>query len=81
VKDTSRKKFIIGTEIGILHRLRRENPGKEFVPAYEGAVCPNMKLNTLERVYASLKEEIHPVRVPDQAAKKARQALERMLSL
>ncbi|MDH5461342.1 MAG: quinolinate synthase NadA [Candidatus Bathyarchaeota archaeon] len=81
VKDTPRKKFIIGTEIGIIHRLRKENPGKEFVPAYEGAVCPNMKLNTLERVYASLKEEIHPVRVPNQAAKKARQALEKMLSL
>jgi len=79
-KETSEKKFIIGTEIGIIHRLKIENPKKEFIPAYEGAVCPNMKLNTLERIYASLKEEIHPVRVPDHVAKKARKALEKMLN-
>ena len=81
VRETSGKKFIIGTEIGIMHRLKKENPEKEFIPAYEGAVCPNMKLNTLERVYASLKEEIHPIRVPNQVAKKARNALEKMLAI
>jgi quinolinate synthase len=81
VKETSGKKFIIGTEIGIIHRLKKENPVKEFIPAYERAVCPNMKLNTLERIYASLKEEIHSVAVPNQVAKKARKALEKMLTI
>lgn len=81
VKETSGRKFIIGTEIGIIHRLEKENPRKEFIAAYEGAICPNMKLNTLERIYASLKEEIHPVTVPSQVAKKARKALEKMLTI
>lgn len=81
VKETPRKKFIIGTEIGIIHRLKKENPKKEFIPAYEGAICPNMKLNTLERIYASLKEETHPVTVSNQVAKKARKALEKMLAI
>jgi len=80
VKEVSGKKFIVGTEIGIIHRLKKDNPGKEFIPAYEGAVCPNMKLNTLERIYASLKEETHPVTVPNRLAKKARKALEKMLN-
>jgi len=81
VKETSGKKFIIGTEIGIIHRLKKETPRKEFIPAYEGAVCPNMKLNTLERIYASLKEETHLIAVPSQVAKKARKALEKMLTI
>lgn len=81
VKETSGRKFIIGTEIGIIHRLEKENPRKEFIAAYEGAVCPNMKLNTLERIYASLKEEMHLVTVPSQVAKKARKALEKMLTI
>jgi len=80
VKETPRRKFIVGTEIGIIHRLKKDNLGKEFIVAYEGAVCPNMKLNTLERIYGSLKEEIHPIIVPKQVAKKARKALEKMLN-
>lgn len=80
-KETNAHKFIIGTENGIIHRLKKENPGKEFLPAYDGAICPNMKLNTLERIYSSLKEEKHLITVPNPVAKKARKALERMLSI
>ena len=80
-KETTASKYIIGTENGIIHRLKKENPGKEFLPAYDGAICPNMKLNTLERIYLSLKEEKHHVTVPKPVAKKARKALERMLSI
>ncbi|KPV65173.1 MAG: Quinolinate synthase A [Candidatus Bathyarchaeota archaeon BA1] len=80
-RGSSAIKYIIATEIGIIHRLKKENPGKDFLPAYEGAVCPNMKLNTLERVHLSLKEEKYPVTVPKPVAKKARKALERMYSL
>ena len=74
------RKFVIGTESGIIHRLKKENPTKEFFLAYDGAICPNMKLNTLERLYVALKEEIHPVSVPKPVMKKARKALESMFS-
>jgi quinolinate synthase len=80
-KQSTAKRYIIATEVGILHRLKKENPGKEFIIAYDGAICPNMKLNTLERIYLSLKEEKHQVTVPDTVAKEARKALERMFSL
>jgi quinolinate synthase len=73
--------FIVGTEEGLLHRLRKDNPGKKFVLAYDGAVCPNMKLNTLDRLYVALKEEKHLVSVPEPVAKKARKALERMFEV
>lgn len=78
---SSARKFIIGTEVGILHKLRKENPGKQFVPAYGGATCNAMKLTTLERLYRSLKDEQNVVVVPRSVAKKASQSLERMLSL
>ena len=80
-KESSAQEYIIGTEVGIIHRLEKENPGKTFILAYDGAICPNMKLHTLERVYLSLKEERYPVTVPDAVAKKARKALERMVSI
>jgi len=80
-RESSAEKYIIGTEVGIIHRLKKENPEKTFIPAYEGAICPNMKLNTLERVYLSLKEERYPVTVPNSVARKARKALERMISI
>lgn len=77
-RQLSTRKFVIGTEGGLIHRLKKENPNKEFILAYDGAICPNMKLNTLERLYLSLKEKIHPVTVPKPIARKARKALERM---
>jgi quinolinate synthase len=80
-KESSAKNFIVGTEEGILHRLRRENPEKKFYLAYEGAICPNMKLTTLERLYAALKEEKNVVKVPEAVAKKARASLERMFAV
>ncbi|MCW3996240.1 MAG: quinolinate synthase NadA [Candidatus Bathyarchaeota archaeon] len=80
-KESPSKQFIVGTEEGILHRLRKENPDKEFYLAYEGAICPNMKLTTLERLYASLKEEKNVVRVPQAVANKARASLERMFEV
>jgi quinolinate synthase len=64
-----------------MHRLRKENPGKEFIMAYDSAVCPNMKLTTLDRLYASLKEEKNIVKVPEPVAKKARASLERMFEV
>jgi quinolinate synthase len=80
-KESNSKEFIVGTEEGILHRLRKENPEKKFYLAYEGAICPNMKLTTLDRLYSSLKEEKNAVKVPESVAKKARCCLERMFEV
>ena len=80
-KESNAKTFIVGTEEGLLHRLRKENPEKKFVLAYEEGVCPTMKLTTLERLYASLKEEKYVVTVPEAIAERARKALERMFEV
>jgi quinolinate synthase len=79
VKATEAKEFIIGTEIGILHRLKKENPGKLFYPVSERASCPNMKLTTLEKVLWSLEEMEHEVTVPPDIMRKARKSLQRMI--
>lgn len=79
--SSSAKRFIIGTEVGILHKLRRENAHKQFFPAYGGATCNAMKLTTLERLYHSLKEEENIITVLPRIAKKARKSLERMFTL
>jgi quinolinate synthase len=80
-KKSGAKKFIVATEEGVLHRLKKDNPNKTFLLAYDGAICPNMKLNTLDRILASLKEEKHLVQVPEPVAKRARKALERMFEM
>lgn len=80
-RESNAKRCIVATEEGIIHRLKKDNPQKQFILAYEGAVCPNMKLNTLERIYAALKEEKHVVSVPEPIARQARKALERMFEI
>ncbi|MEM3703237.1 MAG: quinolinate synthase NadA [Candidatus Bathyarchaeia archaeon] len=80
-KESTMKTFIVATEEGLLHRLRKDNPDKRFILAYEGAVCPNMKLNTLERIYLSLRDEKHVVKVPESIACKARKSLEKMFEI
>lgn len=75
------REMIVGTEIGIIHRLRKENPGKKFIPASEQAVCPRMKLITLERVLWSLEEMVPEVKVPEETRLKAKAAVDRMLQV
>jgi len=77
--ETDAEVIIVGTEIGILHRLRKENPGKRFIPASEQAVCPRMKLITLETVLWSLESMENQVKVPDEIRLKAKVAVDRML--
>jgi quinolinate synthase len=79
--ESTSKKFIIATEIGLVDRLKRELPGKEYIPALKNAVCHNMKLHTLEKVYHALEKKKPIVRVPDPIAEKSRIAIERMLKL
>ena len=73
--------IIVGTEAGILYRLRKENPGKKFYPASDKALCPNMKLTTLEKVVWSLEDLKYEVKVPEDIRLKAKQAVDRMLEL
>ncbi len=80
-QQTEAKEIIIGTEIGIIHRLRKESPGKKFIHASEQAVCPNMKLITLEKILWSLEEVTLEVRVPEEIRLKAKTAVDRMLEI
>jgi quinolinate synthase len=75
------REFIIGTEIGLLHRLQKENTAKTFYPVSETAECPNMKLNTLEKMVWALEDLQPEVIVPPDTAAKARGAVERMLQI
>jgi quinolinate synthase len=81
IKESRAGTFLIGTETGIIHRLKKENPQKKFYPVTELAICPNMKLITLEKVLWSLEEMQTEVKVPKDIANKARSAIEKMLSV
>jgi quinolinate synthase len=80
-RESEHTDFIIGTEIGIIYRLRKENPSKRFIPASEQAICPNMKLITLEKILWSLEEMVYQVSVPEELRDKARKSVERMLAI
>ncbi len=80
-KKTEAKEIIVGTEIGMLHRLRKENPGKTFYPASDLAVCPNMKLTTLEKILWSLEDLKYEIKVPKDVADHARQAIQKMIEI
>lgn len=73
--------FIVATEVGILHRLRRENPTKTFHAANPDAVCAFMKVTTLPKVLSSLQRMEHHITVPEEIASRARLAIERMVSI
>ena len=73
--------FAVGTELGIMHRLRKEYPGRSFYPVNPEAVCAFMKTITLDRVISSLEKMEPQVEVPSQTAEKARRAIDRMLEL
>ena len=80
-KESGDAEFIVGTETGILHRLRKENPGKVFHVADERLVCPNMKKTTLENLAESLREMVHPVEVAPDVAARAKRAIDAMLAI
>ncbi len=75
------EEFIVATEVGILHRLRRENPSKRFFAANERASCAYMKVTTLPKVKRALERLEHRITVPAQIADRARLAIERMIAI
>jgi len=75
------RRFVVATETGVLHRLRRENPGKEFLAADDSAECRYMKMITLEGLRDSLRDLKYEVTVPPAIATRARGAIDRMLAI
>ncbi|MFH1889227.1 MAG: quinolinate synthase NadA [Candidatus Omnitrophota bacterium] len=79
--ESEAKEFIIGTEVGLIYRLKQDNPTKEFYPASERAVCPNMKRTTQEKILWALEELKEEVKVSDAIRMRARKAIDRMLEI
>lgn len=80
-RKSEAKEIIIGTEMGILHRLKQENPEKKFYVLSDKLVCPDMKYTTLEKLATSLETMQTIIKVPEEIGRKARLALERMLAV
>ena len=80
-RESDAKEFIVGTEVGILHRLRKENPDKTFYPVSDRVTCPNMKKTTLENLAECLREMKTVVTVPEPVASRARRAVDAMLAV
>ena len=73
--------FVVATEIGILPRMRKEAPDKDFFPLSEAAVCRYMKMITLAKVRDALRDMKHAITVPEDVASRARTAIERMVAI
>ncbi|GBE33661.1 quinolinate synthase A [bacterium BMS3Bbin06] len=73
--------FVVGTEIGLMYRLRKENPGKVFHPLRKDMICPNMKKTRLTSVLTALREMKHAISVPEDVRVRAKKALDRMLEI
>ena len=80
-QENPAQKFIVGTEAGILYRLRKENPGKEFILPTTRLICPNMKLTSLEDVLRALQTMSPQVTVPEEIRIPAKVTLDRMLAV
>lgn len=78
-RESKNKKFLIGTESGILYRLKKENPDKEFYTAGTPKVCQSMKRTTLNDVYLALNKKLYSVEIPSNIMRGAKKALEEML--
>ncbi|NQT90083.1 MAG: quinolinate synthase NadA [Candidatus Omnitrophica bacterium] len=81
VKKSDKKEFIIGTEMGMLYRLRQDNPDKKFYLPTEGLLCANMKLTTLGWIAHSLEFMQYKVEVPEEIRKRAHSSVNRMLAV
>ncbi|MHC4539580.1 MAG: quinolinate synthase NadA [Planctomycetota bacterium] len=75
------QRFIVATEIGIIHTLKKQNAEAEFYPASERAVCPNMKKITLDKVIGSLEDMQYEITVPEPIRTRARKSLDRMVEI
>jgi quinolinate synthase len=81
VEKSEANEFVIATEVGILHRMKKLRPNASFYPISEDSVCEYMKMITVEKLYQSLKYDQFEVKVPEELAAKARLPIERMLEI
>ena len=81
VKDAESKEFVVATEVGILHRMKKIKPASEFYPVSQDSVCEYMKMITVEKLYNSLLHDRYEVKVPEELAAKARLSIDRMLEI
>jgi quinolinate synthase len=81
VHESSASEFLVATETGVLHRMRKENPGKAFHAVAESAECRYMKMITLENLRDALRDDQYPVTVDAETAALARRAIDRMLAI
>ncbi|HED01058.1 MAG TPA: quinolinate synthase NadA [Proteobacteria bacterium] len=81
IKETSAKTIIVGTEIGIISRMKRESPEKNIVPASKYLVCPDMKMITVEKLARAIEQKGPIVHVNEGVCEGARRALEKMIEL
>jgi quinolinate synthase len=79
--ESQAQKFVVATEVGILHRLKKENPQKEFLPIDKEMSCMFMKMITLEKLHYALENDVFHVMVDDETAGRAKVAIERMISI
>ncbi|MFC1850478.1 quinolinate synthase NadA [candidate division CSSED10-310 bacterium] len=78
-RDSKNRQMIIGTEIGIIHRLKKENPDKQFIPINEQAICPYMKLIRLTTLLQALENNLYPIEIDPDTLNKAKYAVNRMV--
>ncbi len=79
--QSDKEKFIIGTEVGVLHRLKKDNPNKVFYLMSQGLTCPNMKKTRLESVYNALNEMKYNIELAEEIRLRAKKCLDRMLQI
>jgi quinolinate synthase len=81
VQNSSNLEIIVGTELGIIYRLRKQNPSKTFIPVSEQAICPRMKLITLEKILWSLEDMAPEIKVAESIRLRAKSAVDKMLAI
>ncbi|MCK5533631.1 quinolinate synthase NadA [bacterium] len=80
-ENTKIKQIIVGTEVGLLHKLRNENPKKNFYPVSESIICPDMKITTLEKVYWALENMKYEIKVSSDLRFKAKRGVDEMVKI
>jgi len=80
-REAEAREIIVGTEPGIIHRLKKENPDKIFHPVSDSVICPNMKRTSLEKILWSLEDMTPAIEVPEEIAGRARRCIEAMLNI
>jgi len=80
-RETNKKTIIVATEMGMIYRLKKENPDKQFIPVSEQAICPNMKMTRLDDVLNSLENMENKIKVSDEVRIKAKSSITKMIEL